>query len=133
MYYMSVMRKALLIFLTMMAALAVHAEDAAYPYLTIELSDGTKTSVDVSSGTVSLDFNETTLTIGQQTFVVGDLAKMYFTTTDETSGILELSLVSGNEIIAIYDLQGRKVSRDQMSRGIYVIKTKNGTRKVNVK
>lgn len=133
MYYMSVMRKALLIFLTMMAALAVHAEDAAYPYLTIELSDGTKTSVDVSSATVSLDFNETTLTIGQQTFVVGDLAKMYFTTTDETSGILELSLVSGNEIIAIYDLQGRKVSRDQMSRGIYVIKTKNGTRKVNVK
>ena len=130
---MSVMRKALLIFLTMMAALAVHAEDAAYPYLTIELSDGTKTSVDVSSATVSLDFNETTLTIGQQTFVVGDLAKMYFTTTDETSGILELSLVSGNEIIAIYDLQGRKVSRDQMSRGIYVIKTKNGTRKVNVK
>lgn len=133
MYYMSVMRKALLIFLTMMAALAVHAEDAAYPYLTIELSDGTKTSVDVSSATVSLDFNETTLTIGQQTFVVGDLAKMYFTTTDETSGILELSLVSGNEIIAIYDLQGRKVSRDQMSRGIYVIKSKNGTRKVNVK
>lgn len=133
MYYMSVMRKALLIFLTTMAALAVHAEDAAYPYLTIELSDGTKTSVDVSSATVSLDFNETTLTIGQQTFVVGDLAKMYFTTTDETSGILELSLVSGNEIIAIYDLQGRKVSRDQMSRGIYVIKTKNGTRKVNVK
>lgn len=133
MYYMSVMRKALLIFLTMMAALAVHAEDAAYPYLTIELSDGTKTSVDVSSATVSLDFNETTLTIGQQTFVVGDLTKMYFTTTDETSGILELSLVSGNEIIAIYDLQGRKVSRDQMSRGIYVIKTKNGTRKVNVK
>ena len=130
---MSVMRKALLIFLTMMAALAVHAEDAAYPYLTIELSDGTKTSVDVSSATVSLDFNETTLTIGQQTFVVGDLAKMYFTTTDETSGILELSLVSGNEIIAIYDLQGRKVSRDQMSRGIYVIKSKNGTRKVNVK
>ncbi|MBR1505474.1 MAG: hypothetical protein IJ614_05140 [Prevotella sp.] len=127
------MRKALLIFLTMMAALAVHAEDAAYPYLTIELSDGTKTSVDVSSATVSLDFNETTLTIGQQTFVVGDLTKMYFTTTDETSGILELSLVSGNEIIAIYDLQGRKVSRDQMSRGIYVIKTKNGTRKVNVK
>ncbi|MBO6144025.1 MAG: hypothetical protein J6O54_02030 [Prevotella sp.] len=127
------MRKALLIFLTMMAALAVHAEDAAYPYLTIELSDGTKTSVDVSSATVSLDFNETTLTIGQQTFVVGDLAKMYFTTTDETSGILELSLVSGNEIIAIYDLQGRKVSRDQMSRGIYVIKSKNGTRKVNVK
>ncbi len=103
-----------------------------YPYLTFETADGTKTSV--SSATLTITIQDGKLVAGSQEFTLADLSKMYFSTSDETtSGIEEISITSLEEAISIYDLQGRKVSKDQMRRGIYVIKTKSGTRKVNVK
>ena len=38
-----------------------------------------------------------------------------------------------DEATEIYDLQGHKVTKDLMRRGVYVIKTKQGTFKLNVK
>ena len=58
---------------------------------------------------------------------------MYFSTSDETTGIEEINVTTLDEKADIYDLQGRKVSKEKMRRGVYVIKTKNGVRKVNVK
>lgn len=49
-----------------------------------------------------------------------------------TSGIENLE-VDADTRADIYDLQGRKVTKDQMRRGIYVVKTKSGIRKVRVK
>lgn len=124
------MKKTLLFILTMMAGMTVHAED--YPYLTFELTDGTKTSVSVSS--LPLTINGTTLTAGTESFTLTNLSKMYFSADDQsTAGISEIMATDLNEATAVYDLQGRKVSKDQMRSGIYVIKTKQGTFKVNVK
>ena len=124
------MKKALLFILTMMGVMTAHAED--YTYLTFELTDGTKTSVSVSS--LTLTISGTTLTAGTETFTLANLSKMYFSTGDEsTAGISEVMAADLDEATAIYDLQGRKVTKDQMRHGVYVIKTKQGTYKVNVK
>ena len=124
------MKKLAVLFTTLSVALMVQADN--YPYLTFETADGTKTSV--SSATLTITIQDGKLVAGSQEFTLADLSKMYFSTSDETtSGIEEVSITSLEEAISIYDLQGRKVSKDQMKRGIYVIKTKKGTRKVNVK
>ena len=101
-----------------------------YPYLTFETSDGTKTSV--SSASLTITIADGKLTVGSQSFELSDLSKMYFSATDVVTGIEELQL-SLDDTAEIYDLQGHKVSRDQMRRGVYVIKTNSGTRKVCVK
>ncbi len=126
------MKKALLLFLmAMMGTMGMKAAD--YSYLTFELTDGTKASVSVSSD-VAMTFSGSTLTIGSETFTLTNLSKMYFSTSDETTtGISALETADSNEIEAIYNLQGHKVSRDQMQRGVYIVKTKKGTSKITVK
>lgn len=126
------MKKALLLFLmAMMGTMGMKAAD--YSYLTFELTDGTKASVSVSSD-VAMTFSGSTLTIGSESFTLTNLSKMYFSTSDETTtGISALETADSNEIEAIYNLQGHKVSRDQMQRGVYIVKTKKGTSKITVK
>ena len=122
------MKKYFLLALLMTCTLSVLADD--YPYLTFENSDGTKTSV--SSASLTITIADGKLKVGSQSFELSDLSKMYFSATDVTNGIEEL-LISLDNTAEIYDLQGRKVTRDQMRRGVYVIKTNSGTRKVTVK
>jgi len=111
-------------------ALNIQAED--YPYLTFETADGTKTSVDVSALPVSLTFSNGTLVVGGQTFTLASLSKMYFSASNETTAIQTLDVSDLSEDAEFYDLQGRKVNRAQMRRGIYVVKTNNRTYKVNM-
>ena len=106
-----------------------------YPYLTFELTDGTKVSVSVSS--LSLSFNGNTLKAGAQTFTISNLSKMYFSSTDETNGgataIEELTAedLEGKEI---YDLNGHRLDSDaQLPRGVYIVKSKNKTCKIVVR
>ena len=113
----------------MIGTLTAHAAD--YTYLTFETTDGAKVSVEASSLTITI--SGTTLTAGSQSFTLSNLSKMYFSSSDETTGIETLSVSDWNEITDIYDLNGRKVSKDQMQRGVYVIKTKSGTHKIAVK
>ena len=109
--------------------LTAHAED--YTYLTFEMTDGAKVSVEASSLTITI--SGTTLKAGGQSFTLSNLSKMYFTTSDETSGIKAISAEELNEASEVYDLNGRKVSKDQMKKGVYVIKTKSATYKIVVK
>ena len=125
------MKKILLLLTILVGTLTAQAED--YTYLTFETTDGAKTSLDVSSLPVTINLDNSTLTIGDKTFVLADLSKMYFSTQSETNGIQEVSVISLDEATDIYDMHGRKVNKEQMRRGIYVIKTKQGTRKVSVK
>ena len=113
----------------MMGVLAAHAEE--YPYLTFELTDGTKASVDVSS--LQITINGNTLTAGSQTFELTNLSKMYFSGSNESTGISETLAGDLDTATEIYDLQGRKLTKYQMHKGIYVIKTNKGNFKVNVK
>lgn len=123
------MKKVLLSLSMLAGALSAMAED--YPYLTFETANGTKTSISTASLTINIQDGK--LMAGSMELTLSDLSKMYFSTSDETTGIEEVNIATLDDTADIYDLQGRKVSRDQMRRGVYVIKTKNGTRKVNVR
>lgn len=114
----------------MMGATAVNAD--SYTYLTFELTDGSKASVSVSS--VSLNFSGTTLTVGNETYTLTNLSKMYFTTSDQTTtGIESVTTETLNEAAEIFDLNGHKVQKSEMKNGVYIVKTKTGTHKMIVR
>jgi hypothetical protein len=123
------MKKVLLFVFMMAGTLATHADD--YPYLTFELTDGSKTSVAVTS--LSLSISGSTLTAGDQSFTLSNLSKMYFSADDQTTDIQHITITNWDEVSEIYDLNGRKVTKDQMQRGVYIVKSKNKTCKVVVK
>ena len=114
---------------------------ASYPYLTFELTDGTKVSVSVSS--LTLTVNGTTLKAGSQTFTISNLSKMYFSSADETTGgstAIEALTADDLEGKEIYDLNGHKIELQitnyelpKLPRGVYIVKSKNKTCKIVVK
>ena len=123
------MKKFLLLMMVLVGALNVQADD--YAYLTFETTDGEKASVAVSSLTLTISGN--TLTAGSETFIISNLSKMYFSNSDETTGIEEITTATLDESTEIYDLQGHKVTKAQMKRGVYIVKTKSRTYKMVVK
>ena len=123
------MKHLLLALLFMAGTLSVHADE--YAYLTFMTTDGIKASVKVSS--LKLTISGTTLTAGTKSFTLANLSKMYFSATDETTGIQQLTVKAMEDVTDIYDLQGRKVSKEQMRNGAYIIKTKQGRYKIIVK
>jgi len=123
------MKKIIFIMMALVGALTVQAEE--YAYLTFETTDGAKASVDVSS--LALIINGNTLTAGSQTFTLSNLSKMYFSNTNETTAIEEITTATLDEAADIYDLQGHKVTKEQMKRGVYIVKTKSKTYKMIVK
>ena len=111
-----------------------------YPYLTFELTDGTKVSVSVSS--LTLTVNGTTLKAGSQTFTISNLSKMYFSSTDETSGATAIDELTADDLEGkeIYDLNGHKIELQitnyelpKLPRGVYIVKSKNKTCKIVMK
>ena len=127
------MKKKFLLFMAFVGALTAQAGD--YTYLTFETTDGAKTSVDVSSLPVTINLDNSTLTIGNQTFALADLSKMYFSTQSESTGISEELRVNSEELstATFYDLQGHKVTKEQMKKGVYIVKTNGKTYKIVVK
>lgn len=122
------MKKIYLILTLLAGTITAQADD--YPYLTFETSNGEKVSIEFSSD-LSLVFSSTTLNVGnQKTFNLKDLKKMYFSPVSQTTGISTVT-TDDYKIYGYYDLQGRPV--EQPTKGIYVIKTNKGTKKVYVK
>lgn len=99
-----------------------------YSYLTFETTDGAKTSVSLSS--LTLAFSGTTLTAGSQQFTLTNLSKMYFSTSNETIGIKSLTTDTLSDAAEVYDLQGKRIAKEQATKGVYIIKTKQGTHKI---
>ena len=123
------MKKLIVLLSMMMGTLFVHAD--SYTYLTFETTDGAKVSVEASSLTFTI--SGTTLTAGGQSFVLSNLSKMYFSSSDETVGIKTVSVQELSDATEIYDLKGRKVSKSQLKNGVYIVKSKSGTYKIVVK
>lgn len=123
------MRRNLLFLFVAMSTLSLHAED--YTYLTFETIDGAKTSVPATS--LTLTISGTTLTVGEQSFTLSNLSKMYFSASNETTGVNTLTLDDWNTVTDIYDLKGQKISKSEMKNGVYIVKTQKGTFKVAVK
>ena len=123
--------KKIILFMTMMVGvLTAHAD--SYTFLTFETTDGAKASVSVSD--LTLTISGTTLTAGTQSFTLTNLSKMYFSTSDETTtGISEVMKADLDEATDIYYLQGHKVTKAQMHRGVYIVKTKSRTYKMVVR
>lgn len=119
------MRKLLLLLLMSVSVLMVQA--GVYHYLTFERTDGEKVSIDVSSLTLAIDGN--TLTAGSESFMIGDLVKMYFSASDETT-VTGIDTYLLEEAAEIYDLKGNRVSEPQVKDGVYVVKTKDGNYKL---
>ena len=129
------MKKIVLLLMTLVGSvLAVQAEET-YTYLTFETTDGSKTSVDISSLPVTINLDNSTLTIGNQTFALADLSKMYFSTQSETTGIetIDNGQWTMDNSAEFYDLQGHKVTKAQMKKGVYIVKTNSKTYKIVVK
>ena len=124
------MKKIFILLTVLVTTLTVQAE--GYTYLTFETTDGAKASVSVEN--LTLTISGTTLTAGSQQFTLSNLSKMYFSTSDETAtGIEEITSASIEEATEIYDLQGHKVSKEQMRKGVYIVKTKSRTYKMVVR
>ncbi len=124
------MKKIFLLLTVLIGTLTAKADE--YTYLTFETTDGAKVSVAVKD--LTLTISGTTLTIDSQSFALSNLSKMYFSTSDETTtGIEEITAATLEEATDIYDLRGNKVSKDQMQRGVYIVKTNNKTYKMIVK
>ena len=124
------MKKILFLLTILVGTLTAQAD--SYSYLTFETTDGAKASVSVSD--LTLTISGTTLTAGTQSFTLSNLSKMYFSTTDEsTTGIEEITSATRDEATDIYDLQGHKVTKEQMRRGVYIVKTKQRTYKMVVR
>ena len=125
------MKKIILLLMTLVGVLTAQAEET-YTYLTFETTDGAKASVPASE--LKLTISGTTLTVGSQSFTLSNLSKMYFSNTDEsTTGIESITSETLDEAADIYELQGHKVTREQMKKGVYIVKTKERTYKIMAK
>ena len=126
------MKKILLLFMALVGALTAQADD--YAYLTFETTDGAKASVAVES--LTLTISGTILTAGSQQFTLSNLAKMYFSNTDETATGIETidnGQLTMDNSAEIYDLQGHKVSKSAMRKGMYIVMTNSKTYKMIVR
>ncbi|MBQ7967053.1 MAG: hypothetical protein IJ290_03970 [Bacteroidaceae bacterium] len=119
--------KKMLMLLLMMSVSTQMVQAGVYHYLTFERTDGEKVSIDVSSLTLAIDGN--TLTAGSESFMIGDLVKMYFSASDETT-VTGIDTYLLEEAAEIYDLKGNRVSKLQAKDGVYVVKTKDGNYKL---
>lgn len=119
----------------MTGVLTAHAD--SYTYLTFEKSDGTLTSVPLSS--LSITISGTTLTAGDQSFALADLTKMYFTTADVTA-IDEVKAAVNGEV-EVFSMSGIAMGKyttvqeamSSLKTGVYIVKNNGKTVKVAVK
>ena len=126
------MRKLAFLCLFFAGILTLHAE-STFSYLTFETTDGTKYSVPASS--LSLSVNGNVLTVGEYEFVISNLTKMYFSTVDEsaTTSVDAVMDTVLDEAVEIYNLKGEKVEKKELTKGVYIVKMRNGTNKIVVR
>ena len=114
--------------MTLIGVLTAQAEET-YTYLTFETTDGAKASVPATGLSLKIDGN--TLTADSQQFTLSNLSKMYFSASDESAtGIEGITSETPDEAADIYDLQGHKVTKAQMKKGVYIVKTNSKTYKI---
>jgi len=124
------MKKLSLILLVWLMSQTISAD--SYNYLMFELTEGARVSIPAES--LTMTFSGTTLKAGEQTFTLENLRKMYFSQADETTGIETLNFEPLTLNQECFDLQGRKVTKEQMRSGqVYIVKTNRGTHKLTVK
>ena len=133
------MRKKLAI-LSMLTTLSGSLKATDYTYLVSTLIDGTTQSI--AAANLNLTFNDGNLTAKSETSTLViplvNLQKMEFsndgsTGINETNESLQNQPLTIDEATDIYDLQGRRVTKDQMRKGVYIIKKGNKSQKITIR
>lgn len=123
------MRRTFLLLIIMAATSILHAGN--YNYLTFETTKNIRVSVNLTSLKISI--SGSTLIVDSLQFRLSKLSKMYFSSTDETTGIERVESEAIDKATDIYDLLGHKVTKDQMKKGVYILRAKDKTCKLIVK
>lgn len=127
-----------LMVLTGMAA--AQADSYAYPSLTLQTTDGTNCFLSTEALVITFADGQLVATNndGTQSFDIASLSKMFF--AEETTGIDESATASDGTVEAYTlggVLMGRFASCDEaktsLRSGVYVMKSKNQTKKISVK
>lgn len=128
----NVMRKFTFLCLFFVGLFTAYAENTC-SYLTFETTDGTKFSVQASS--LSLTVKGNVLTVGEYEFVVSNLTKMYFSAVNETTttNVNAVADAAFDDAVEIYNLKGIKVSKKKLTKGVYIVKMKDGLNKIVVR
>ena len=125
------MRKFTFLCLFFVGLFTAYAENT-YSYLTFETTDGAKFSVQASSLSITVKGN--VLTVGEYEFVVSNLTKMYFSAVNETTttNVDAVADTVFDDAVEIYNLKGIKVSKKKLTKGVYIVKMKDGLNKIVV-
>ena len=110
-----------------MLTCSIHADD--YDFLTFEQQDGTKKSITALGTVITFADGQAVATYGEETYevTIADLAKMYFSAEDITTGIEVVP-----SVVALpqqgeqwFTTDGRQVPPTRLGKGVYIVK-KNG-------
>ncbi len=128
------MKKFLILGLLSILAIGMRASD--YKYLLFTLTDGTTQSIDATGASISFSNGTLTATNGVSSLSIplANLEKMAFSNEEGTTGIETVDIETlSDEHMSIYDLQGRSVSKGQIRKGIYIVKTHDKIYKTTVR
>lgn len=138
--------KRLCLILLGLTFVSIMKADGEFPYLTFVGSDGTVTSLGVESleMTVTEDGNLVAVNgDGSKTFTLTSLAKMYFSTGDEStaSGISLTETESADNEVEVFTLTGISLgkfadsakAKESLEHGVYILKSKSETLKITVR
>lgn len=125
------MKKRLLT-MSVLAALSGHLMADEFGYMVFTLNDGTMKSITASGLTLSFTDGNLSAKSGNNelTIPLNSLKVMAFSKNGVTAIGDTMAYDDSEEI---YDLQGHRVTRAEMRKGVYIIKTKNRTYKVNIR
>ncbi len=125
------MRKYL--FTLLLAVTGATAQAVPYHYLSFCTTDGAIASFPLDGLDLAIEGN--TLRVGEETLLIDNLSHMYFSDTDDT--VTGIAQVQTTQIIdqsaTVYDLHGKKVPANEMTSGVYIVKTQGKTCKIIVR
>lgn len=121
------------LFLSFAIALSgsLSASAGEYAFLTFETADGERVSVAASG--LSLAIEGDALRAGDRVFTLAGLKRMYFSNADMTTAVKAVTVAELGGCQEVFDLNGRRVDKALLTKGVYVVKKKDGTYKIAVK
>jgi hypothetical protein len=133
------MKKLFVTLLILTGALAIHAYE--YPYLAFKTASGITQTVSVESLVITFSDGQLVATNneGRQTFALNELSKMFFSEKNTTTGISTME--TADESLEAFTIGGLFVgkfdtpneAKSHLKSGVYVLKSKNKTRKITIK
>ena len=118
--------------MSVLAALSGHLMADEFGYMVFTLNDGTMKSITANGLTLSFTDGNLSAKSGNNelTIPLNSLKVMAFS----KNGVTAIGdTMANDDSEEIYDLQGNRVTRAEMRKGVYIIKTKNRTYKVNIR